>query len=261
MSVITFMSIVVERIKPYLKKQVFLRTIASSASVVVFGYLYSYIKIQVLDVLWLALFSLSACVVALEVTFYIRGIIRRSKKVSDARRRGAVITYSLPEFKELADEKMKVKLNKKQPFLKIGGLDNIGIDRCTRQVILGEVMLNRLEVPAQVAAVAHEFAHLSVWQTVRLVVFAFIAEALLLLWLPPTPRYIYWTVAAAVLFGIFCIISYWNEYTADKLAVKHTSCEAMISALEGTELPEKRDNDYEDHPSVNSRIRRLSFYK
>lgn len=204
---------------------------------------------------------------ALLVIFYFSAIIwgypliKNLAKVSITRLRakqsGNLIDIEAPEFKRLAEE-MKVKLDKKHPFVLQKDLDGAYCDPQNKRVVFGEILFNRLTPIERLAILSHELAHLQQSPLVKILILIIISLTLTTFTLRRELDWIFFITWLALSLAIYPYMIRKCEYEADAEAANRTSPETAISSLKKAEKKEHWDRETVTHPSINKRIQNLS---
>jgi len=204
-----------------------------------------------------------AALVAVVYVFvcYFRGLAKQTFKD-----RGETISKNdIDEFSRLA-RNMKVKLDNKRPYRKVKRLHDIGADllRLRPRIILGEELYIALDDSERLAVMAHEFAHIKMkhlWVRVGSIAAAL---TLVLCGLPSYQlnlgqRFLCTGMILTTVFMAFWVSSYFCEYWADDVAAKYTkNKDVYVRALQKIQTENKWDSESVTHPSINSRVARLS---
>ena len=169
-------------------------------------------------------------------------------------------SYEIPDYEEMQKivKEMRVKLDKKHPFVLKVGLDNAYYDPLMGHIALGDILFNKLETQERIAIVAHELTHTKRNHYAKQLFFLPVVLAILLiLTLHREPDLVFWAVWIALFLMLFPHVSRRFEYEADAGAADKTSPEASISSLKKTEVEERWGRETVTHPSIQSRIERL----
>lgn len=266
---------IIRRIIIFLRNRVFLRTVIVCSILIVSGFFYIYLGDGVVRIISVILFCLFSVIMLFGLVPVVAGFCKVIGmrigtlikwiyiKICEKQTQEIVVIDGLDDFIKLA-EQMKVKLNKKHPFKKVAMLDNIGADPNMMQIILGEILFNRLEHSERLAVIAHELAHLKMYHILVQLGSTLFALELIYKCLPKEPGSlllitIYTLMMIAAMFLAYCASGYLCEYWADCVAVSYTKNKvAFISALKKLRQEDSWDIQYMEHPSINHRISRLN---
>jgi len=171
-------------------------------------------------------------------------------------------TPQFAKFKALADSQ-GVKLNKKRPFGLRKDLDNAYANPFTGQIVLGELLLGRLDDASITAVVGHEITHIKRKHHIKMFLWTMIATTLttLPLLMIHVPSIIFDLVFYAIFFVVFVFVSWHNEYEADAGAARIAGTPNIISALRKIVPKKQRGRETETHPSIDSRILKLRKHR
>jgi Zn-dependent protease with chaperone function len=151
-------------------------------------------------------------------------------------------SYELPDYESMQKlvGKMRVKLDKKHPFVLKLGLDNAYYDHWKDRIVLGEVLVQRLESQERMALVGHELTHVKKGHLVKeILILPFIAIVITILLLHRDPDSVFCAVCIALFLVLFPYVSRRFEYEADAGAAHETSPAATVSLLKKTEVEER----------------------
>jgi Zn-dependent protease with chaperone function len=141
------------------------------------------------------------------------------------------------------------------------GLDNAYYDHWKDRIVLGEVLIQRLESQERMALVAHELTHVKKGHLVKeVLILPFIAIVITLLLLHREPDSVFCAVCIALFLVLFPYISRRFEYEADAGAAHETSPTATISLLKKTEVEERWGYESVTHPSIRAGLVELRSY-
>jgi len=168
-------------------------------------------------------------------------------------------SYEIPDYEEMQKmvKEMRVKLDKKHPFVLKMGLDNAYYDPLMGRIALGDVLLNRLEGQERMALVSHELTHLKKNHFAKQIFLIFVLYIPLIITLHREQDLVFCAVWIALFLMLFPYVSRRFEYEADAGAADKTSPEASISSLKKAEVEERWGRETVTHPSIESRIERL----
>jgi len=153
-----------------------------------------------------------------------------------------------------------VKLHSKKPFGIQKNLDNAYANFITRQIVFGDRLIKRLPEDELLALFGHELTHLKEGHNVKLAIWASVIPMLVPIPLLFTlaPSVVLNTVSAAAFFMTFLFVSWRNEYCADRGGAAVAGSRAMSSLLKHLVPRKQRKRESETHPSVSSRLLKLS---
>lgn len=217
------------------------------------GYIYTYTNSTIGKHISIVFLCLS---VAILTYFCLRQLvkifkIRVSKKYASS--------YEIPDYENMQKlvEKMGIKLDKKHPFVIKVGLDNAYYNLWNGRIILGDVLLNRLESQERMALVSHELTHAKKNHLLKLFVFVLVALIVTLILLHREQDFVFCAVWIAFFLMLLPYVNRRFEYEADAGVADETSPEATISLLKKTEVEECWSRETVTHPSIQSRIDRI----
>lgn len=218
------------------------------------GYIYTYtdstsIKHISMVFLWLS--------VAIWAYFCLRQFVRMTRIRFSKKNYSS--SYEIPDYENIQKlvDRMGVKLDRKHPFVLKLGLDNAYSDPLMRRVVLGDVLLDRLETQERMALVSHELTHLKQNHIIKQILPLFVLYIPLVFTLRREQDFVFGAVWIALFMILLPYVSRRFEYEADACAVGEISPEANISLLKKTEAEERWDFETVTHPSIQSRIDRI----
>lgn len=218
------------------------------------GYVYTYINSTVGKHISTIFLYLSA---AIWVYLCLRQLIRMIKIRVLTKRYAS--TYKISDYEEMQKivQEMKVKLNKKHPFVVKMGLDNASYDPLMGRIVLGDVLLKKLKGQERMALVSHELTHVKKNHLGKQFAPLLVLYIPLSITLHREQDLVFCLVWIALFLMVFPYISRMFEYEADAGAADKTSPEASISYLKKAEVEENRGRETVTHPSIEKRIQRL----
>jgi Zn-dependent protease with chaperone function len=168
-------------------------------------------------------------------------------------------SYEIPDYENMQKlvERMRVKLDKKHPFVLKRRLNNAFSDPLMMRVILGAALVNRLESQERMALVSHELTHLKKEHVIKQLLLLLSLYVPLAFTLRREPDFIFGAVWMALFLTLFPYVSRRFEYEADAGAAAETSPEASISLLKKLKAEERWGREAVTHPSIQSRVERL----
>jgi Zn-dependent protease with chaperone function len=222
------------------------------------GYFYTYTNSVISKQVSIIFLSLS---VAVWVYFCIRQLARMIRIRILMKKYNS--SYEIPDYEEMQKmvKEMRVKLDKKHPFVVKIGLDNAYYDPMGGRIGLGDVLLNRLVGQESMALVGHELTHIKKNHFIKQFVLLFILYIPLGITLRREPDLIFCAVWIALFLMLFPYVSRKFEFEADAGAADKSSPEVIISMLKKTGTEEHWGRETVTHPSINSRIKRLHKHK
>lgn len=218
------------------------------------GYVCTYTNSTSVKYVSIAFLCLS---VAIWAYFCLRQLARMTR-IRFSRKKYAS-SYEIPDYENMQKlvEKMRVELDKKHPFVLKSGLDNAYSDPLMRRIILGDILLNRLESQERMALVGHELTHLKKNHIIKQILPLFVLYIPLVFTLHREQDLVFCAVWIALFMMLFPYVSRRFEYEADAGTVGETGPEASISLLRKMEVEERWGRETATHPSIQSRIERI----
>lgn len=176
-------------------------------------------------------------------------------------KKGSISWQEIPvftKFRALAEVE-GVKLHKNKPFGLRKDFNNAYANPLTRQIVVGDKLLQRLDDGAITALVGHEITHLQRHHHIKMLLWTIIVPVLLTLPLIKvgTPSIVHDLVFYAMFFMIFLFVSWHNEYDADAGAARIAGTKNTISLLKKMVPKGQWRHESETHPCVRSRILKL----
>jgi Zn-dependent protease with chaperone function len=176
-------------------------------------------------------------------------------------KKGSISWQQIPvftKFKALAEAE-GVRLHKNKPFGLRKNFDNAYANPLTRQIVVGDKLLQRLGDGATTALVGHEITHLKRRHHIKMLLWTIAVPALLTfpLIVVGSPGIVYDIVFYAAFFMVFLFVSWHNEYDADAGAARIAGTKNTISLLKKIVPKGQWRHESETHPSVRSRILKL----
>jgi Zn-dependent protease with chaperone function len=173
------------------------------------------------------------------------------------------VNWTIPKVLKLEvlnlAKKMGVRLNQKKPIgIKID-YDNAYALPMTRQIVLGDKLLNTLGNEELLALFAHELTHLKEYHWLNSLLFTLYPALILAIPLRyiQAPCVFFNYVFYALFFVAFVVINWRNENSADSGAVKYAGRQATASLLRHLVPRGQWRRESETHPSIYSRIKRI----
>lgn len=175
--------------------------------------------------------------------------------------RKAISWDEVPIFAKFSDvaREQGVKLNSNRPFGVRKDYDNAYAILLTKQVIIGDLLLQRLSDQELLALLGHELTHIKQNHMVRTVLWTMFVPALVVLPLCFTvaPSMVRELVYCAAFFITFLFVSWHNEYSADAGAAAIAGPDATSYLLQHVVPKEHWRRESETHPSVVNRVLKL----
>lgn len=176
-------------------------------------------------------------------------------------KKGSISWQEIPvftKFRALAEAE-GIKLHKTKPFGLRKDFNNAYANSLTRQIVVGDKLLQRLDDGAITALIGHEITHLKRHHHIKMLLWTVVVPVLLTLPLMKvgTPRIVHDLVLYAMFFMIFLFVSWHNEYDADAGAARIAGTKNTISLLKKMVPKGQWRHESETHPSVHSRTLKL----
>jgi len=176
-------------------------------------------------------------------------------------KRGSISWQEIPIFTKFraVAEAEGVKLHKNKPFGLRKDFNNAYTNSLTKQIVVGDKLLQRLDDGSLTALIGHEITHIKRHHLIKMWLWTMVVPTLVALPLmrAGTPRIVHDVVYYAVFFIAFLLISWHNEYDADAGAARIAGTKNMVSLLKKIVPQGQRQRESETHPSVRNRILKL----
>lgn len=175
-------------------------------------------------------------------------------------RKGQISWQEIPEFNKFRAlaESQHIKLNKKRPFGVQKDLDNAYANPLTKQIVVGDLLLQKLDDGLLTALMGHEISHIKRKHQIKMLIWTTVAPIIVIIPLfGRVSSAVCQLTFYAVFFVVFLLMSWHNEYDADSGAAEIAGVDNTIGLLRKIVPKRQQWHESETHPSIHSRILKL----